>query len=375
MKILIRQFLGKNHSWAHFGWGIATAAKNLNHEVHLWSTDGIEHLPHSLKENLIGYVEENVPTKLYGRTPDKEYDCQISYTCMKNFPALLSSGQKNRLGIWCYEWAGKNILPTGFAKHYQSCDYLCAPSNFAKRVFLESNIPESKIRVIPHGINAKEYEENTKITLPTKKKFKILANIAQNHIRKNIAGLLNAYGKAFCNQDDVCLIIKGKEKPVKSLFEVSLNKLIGEFKTKYPKHAEIQVFSDYVNDISSLYRSVDAVFTMSHCEGFFFPRLESIACGKLVIAPNFGGQIDFLNETNALLIDGKETRADPKSMYWENKNNAIWFSPNVDDAVEKLRYAYRHFESMNELVEKGRQLVINAYNWETITGRFMELCK
>ena len=54
MKILIRQFLGKNHSWSVCGWGIANSLISKNHHVDLFSTDGIENLPANLKPNLIG---------------------------------------------------------------------------------------------------------------------------------------------------------------------------------------------------------------------------------------------------------------------------------------------------------------------------------
>jgi glycosyltransferase involved in cell wall biosynthesis len=373
MKILIRQFLGKNHSWAHCGWGIAHGLIQQGHEVHLFSTDGIEHLPPSLRNNLIGYVEENT-NQVFGRSPDKEYDCRISYTAMKNFSNYWSNGIKNRFGIWVYEWAGHNIIPNGFAKHYKSCDVLCVPSNFGKQVFMDSGILEQHIKVIPHGIMAKEYGNPSTIDLPTNKKFKILANIAQNHLRKNIPSLLEAYGQAFTNKDDVCLILKGKEKPVTAPFEVSLNQCLTSFKHKYPKHAEIKVLSEFIPNISDLYRSIDATFTMAHCEGFYFPGLEGIACGKLAIAPNWGGQIDFLNNTNALLIKGKEVRANPKSMYWESKMNAIWFQPSIDDAVEKLRYAYTNYQNINEQVETQRPLVLQQYDWTNITQRLLLLC-
>ena len=373
MKILIRQFLGKNHSWSVCGWGIATSLISLGHEIELFSTDGIAHLPSSLRKNVIGYTEENQAT-VFGRMPDKNYDCQISYTCIKNFPLYLNSGTNNRFGIWCYEWDGKNVLPSGFAKHYKSCDYLCAPSNFAKQVFINSGIPAQDIKVIPHGINVSDYKKISTVLLPTNKKFKILANIAQNHLRKNIPGLLEAYGKAFTNKDDVCLIIKGKERPVVAPFEVSLNDCLKNFDKKFPKHAEVKVFSEFIEDISSLYRSVDANFTMAHCEGFYFPGLESIASGKIVIAPNWGGQLDFLDASNALLVDGKEERAVPKSMYWEPKNDAIWFRPSVDDAVEKLRYAHQNFEKLNADIDTQRPNVYDKYDWNSVTRQFLELC-
>src|SRR5580698_1114851 len=249
MKILIRQFLGKNHSWCVVGWGIANALIEQGHDVHLFSTDGIKQLPKKLQPNLIGYVEEN-EKKLFGRLPDKEYDCQISYTALKNFPAYLSNGSKNKFGIWCYEWSGPNVLPFGFAKHYQSCDYLCAPSEWQKKEFMNSGIPEEKIKVIPHGICAAQYKQNTTMVLPTKKRFKILANIAQNHLRKNIPGLLDAYGKAFTEKDDVCLVLKAKDKPIAALFEVSLNECLNTFNRKYPKHAEVKILSSFIDDMS-----------------------------------------------------------------------------------------------------------------------------
>ena len=374
MKILIRQFLGKNHSWAVCGWGIARALKKAGHTVHLFSTDGIKHLPDDLKENIVGFIEENKPDNVFGRSPDASYDAQFSYTCMKNFSHFLSSGNKNRFGIWCYEWAGHNVLPDGFAKSYKDCDFLCAPSNFAKRVFLESKIPEQSIKVIPHGIDSDQYSQNSTLKLPTNKSFKILVNVAQNHLRKNIPGLLEAYGKAFSNKDDVALILKGSNKPVNLQFEISLKDCLDNFYKKYPRHAEVKLFTDFIPDVSILYRSVDATFTLAHTEGFFFPALESIASGKLVIAPKWGGHLDFLNDSNSLLVSGKEARANPKSMYWESKPNAIWFDPSIDDAVLKLRFAFSNFKEINQKVENDRPNILKEYSWDNIIQRFLSLC-
>jgi glycosyltransferase involved in cell wall biosynthesis len=373
MKVLIKQFLGKNHSWSVCGWGIAQAIIKQGHQVDLFSTDGIKNLPKNLHNNIIGYQEENGQLVI-GKLPDQDYDCQISYTAMKNFPFYLSNGNKNRFGIWCYEWANKNVLPTGFAKHHLSCDVLCPPSQFAKQVFLDSRVPESKIKVIPHGIIASDYSKEETIQLPTKKKFKILANIAQNHIRKNIDGLLEAYGKAFTDKDDVCLIIKGKDQASIQQYGTSIMGALNKFKQKFKNHAEVKMFSEFLNDISLLYRSVDATFSMTHTECFYMPGLESIASGKLAIAPNYGGQLDFLDKTNSLLVEGKEARANPKSMYWESKNNAIWFQPDISDAVEKLRFAYQNYENLNKTIKSNQATILKEYDWSNISQKYLNLC-
>lgn len=368
MKILIRQFLGQQHSWSVTGWGLASSLKKKN-EVHLFSTDGIKNTPVYLKNNIIGYTELN-SAKVIGRMPDNNYDCQISYTAMKNFKPYLSHGLKNRFGIWCYEWNGKNVLPDGFAANYKFCDKILAPSNFAKDIFLNSGIPENHIQVLSHGISS--FNSNKKINLPTNKKVKIFANIAQNHIRKNIPGLLEAYGKAFSDKDDVCLVFKGKNKKINYAFEVSLDDLLSDYRKKYS--AEIRQLNTFVDNIEELYNSIDIVFTMSHCEGFYYPGLEALAAGKLNIAPNYGGQLDFLNNNNSLLISGKIERANPASMYWTPKYNAEWFVPSIDDAVDKLRYAYNNFQEKNNQLKKDSHKIINEYSWDNITNKINSLC-
>ena len=377
MKILIRQFLGKLHSWSLIGHGIAESLIKQGHQVHLISTDGIEHLPDHLKPYLIGHWEENHPEKLIGRLPDPEYDTQISYTSMKNFPLYLRNGSKNRFGIWCYEWQGKNVLPTGFAKNYKYCDYLLAPTQFAKEVFLNSGVPEEVIKVIPHGIHPENYKKTNTINLKTNKKFKIGIPLAQTHIRKNIPGILEAYGKAFTNKDDVCLIIKGKEKPIIQSFDVSLKSCLSDFNNKFPNHAEVKVYSDFIDDMSDFYRSIDCLFSMSQAEGFFIPSLEMLAAGKMSIAPKHGGVLDFLKDYNdngnALLVSGKIVRADPKSMYWEAKPNATCFSPDVNDAAEKLQFAYKNHETINKQVESQRETIYQKYSWDNVVKQIMDL--
>lgn len=374
MRILIKQFLGKLHSWSVIGWGLADAWIKQGHEVHLFSTDGIEHLPEHLKKNLIGYVEEN-QTNVIGNKPDDNYDMQYSYTCIKNFPSMLTHS-KNKFGQWCFEFTGDNVLPPGYAKCYRSCTKLLSPTEYVKEhMFKSSGIPSNVIEVIPHGINIDQYKKETTIKLPTKKKYKILANFAQLHLRKNINGLLDAYGKAFTKNDDVCLIIKAKDKKPTQQFEVSLSYLVEKFKTKYPNHAEIKFYNNFIEDMSDLYRSVDTVFSMAHGEGFNMPILEGLAAGKLVIAPNAGGHCDFANKDNALLIKSASGRADLKAMYWQGTPYAEWIVPDINDAATQLQIAYKNYEILNKKNEEKREEIYKKFSWETISQNIANLCQ
>jgi glycosyltransferase involved in cell wall biosynthesis len=369
MKILIRQFLGANHSWGVIGREMARALLKKQHDVKLYSTDGIDHLPRDLMPYLIGYSDGNPSGKMYGNQPGPNYDACISYTCMKNFSRYLSHSKKNRFGIWSYEWAGVNALPTGFAQQHVYCDTLLPPSESSMETFANSGVPKNKMQVLSHGINGAQFGQATTISLPTKKKFKILSNIAQNHKRKNISGLLTAYGKAFTIDDDVCLLLKARPKRAVQTFDIDLNEYLNSFYKQFPKHAEVKLITNYIDDISVLYRSIDAVFTMSHTECFYIPGLEGLASGKVNICPNYGGQKDFLTTDNSLLIEGDEVEAEPTSMYWEQKRGTKWFMPNMESAIEQLRKAYSDFSLLNAELEKQRMNICDHYDWSKIVDQ------
>jgi glycosyltransferase involved in cell wall biosynthesis len=285
----------------------------LGHQVDLFSTNGVQYFPTDLKPYLIGHSEEASP-QVYGLTPGKDYDMNFSYTALKNFPVNLSHSNKNRFGCWAWEWSGINSLPTGFAKYHQQTDYVVSPSNYCKKIFQDSGIPENKLITIPHGIDFDELNSAEPIKLNTDK-IKICVNIGQCHMRKGIDLTLEAYGKAFSKKDNVCFIIKVSEKEPTAPFEVSFKEELIKFSKKYPNHAEIKIIREFIPNIYSLYKACDIYFHLTRCEGFGMPFAEALFSGMSVVAPRHGGQLDFLNDDNSTLIGGTETFAPPKSLY------------------------------------------------------------
>lgn len=359
MRVCLEQFLGKNHSWSLVGQNIARALVKAGHFVHLKSTNGYEYFPEDLKTCVV--------EKLEG-----EYDMQLSYTAMHNFHRYLSHGSKNRFGIWNYE---TTVLPAGFAKYYSFTDKFLPSSTFSKEVFARNKIPESHMVVVPHGINLNL--ENQRVwSLQTKKRIKILANIAQPHVRKNLPGLLEAYGKAFTKQDDVCLVAKVsiKDKVDKS-FEVDFRQLLSEFRRRYPQAAEVEVISHFIPDIVELYNACDIVFSMTHAECFWLPGIESMATGKITIAPRYGGQLDFMNDENSLLVEGKIACAPRTMQYWSQSPYAEMFDPNIDDAVSKLKLAVDKCEELKVKFAPGMQAMSEKFTWDKVAQQIVGLCE
>lgn len=372
MKVCWFGFLGKNHSWSIVAQNISRKLIEMGHEVDLYSTNGVEHFPEDLKPFLKGFNNEGEMKQNIMAPLKDQYDLQLSYTAFKNFPIYFIRGNKNRFGIWNYE---TDILPKAFAKYTKSVDKVLPSSQFSKDIFIKNGVPADKQVVVPHGIHVERFQNLGKFPLKTKKKLKVLANIAQPHLRKNIPGLLEAYGKAFTKKDDVCLVLKVSRKPPKHAFDVDFNKLFSDFKNKYKDHAEIEIIDMFIVDIETLYNACDVVYTMTHSECFWMPGLEGFAANKIVIAPRYGGQLDFMNDDNSLLVDGKECRAPMQAQYWEPSPYAKMFNPDTNLGADALRKVYSDYDNLLAKFSPNMKSLMPNYSWASVAERIIDLCE
>lgn len=374
MRICYKGFAAQNHSWSTVAQNICRSLIELGHSVDIFSTNGVNYFPDDLKKNLIGYANGNTVT---GILPDNKYDMTLSYTALKNANRYMQHSSKNRFLTYCYEFSGKNSLPTGFAKAHQFCDKILAPSSFARQVFLDSGVPADKVIVIPHGINNKEIDMAIPYQLKTKKAVKILINLGQIHKRKNLTGALEIFGKAFNKESDVCLVLKIQDKPPTQRFELSFKDIYQKFDAKFPQHAEVEIIREFIPNIYSLYKSCNITFSPSHTEGFGMVPLEGLACGLIPVASNYGGFLDFLDEKNSILIEGKEFNVPPDFLYYQNKIGTKAFMPNIEDGIVKLRRAAELVELTYNGLWDGvnKTAILNNYSWNIVAKKILSLCE
>jgi glycosyltransferase involved in cell wall biosynthesis len=374
MKVCWFGFLGKNHSWSIVAQNISRELIKLGHDVDLFSTNGVLHFPNDLRPNLKGFIEEGVPVTedLFKTKLRPTYDMQLSYTALLNFDRYFIRGDKNRFGIWNYE---TTVLPKAFAKFARGVDKVCPSSEFSKKVFMDNGMPADRQAVIPHGIHLDRFQNLGKYPLKTKKKYKILCNIAQPHLRKNIPGLLETWGKAFTKQDDVCLVLKISKKGANTIMDIPVEQIFSNFRQKYKNHAEMEIIDTFITDIEPLYNACDVVITMSHAECFWMPGLEAMAANKVVMAPRYGGQLDYMNDDNSILIDGKTIRAPTKMQYWEPSPYAAMFDPDTTQAASKLKDVVANYGDYLSKFSPKMQEMLPEYTWKRVAERFVALCQ
>jgi len=378
MKVCWFGFLGKNHSWSIVAQNLSRELIAMGHDVDLFSTNGTEHFPEDLKPYLKGSLQDNqqVSAQEYAHLVASKlgaaYDMQLSYTAFPNFARYFVRGDKNRFGIWNYE---TTVLPKAFGKAFVYVDKVLPSSQFSKSIFTANGMPENKQVVVPHGIYLDRFQNLGKYPLKTKKKYKILCNIAQPHLRKNIPGLLRAYGLAFNKTDDVCLVLKVSRKSPQPGFDVPFNDIYNRWQQEFKNHGEVELIDKFIVDIEPLYNSCDVVMTMAHAECFWMPGLEAFAANKIVVAPRYGGQLEYMNDDNSILIDGKEIRADHRMQYWEPSPYAKVFDPDVNQCASKLREVINNYDDYLKKFSPKMREILPELTWRKAAERIVALCR
>jgi len=89
------------------------------------------------------------------------------------------------------------------------------------------------------------------------------------------------------------------------------------------------------NEAKNLVRCCDCFLSLHRSEGFGRGLCEAMALGKPVIGTGYSGNLDFMNESNALLVNYRLVPvAAGEYPHWEEQ---IWAEPDIPHATECMR--------------------------------------
>lgn len=305
-----------------------------------------------------------------------QYDLDIVFTVPQNFPQRFLKSSKVKMALYDYE---SSHMPAHWSRFYHLVDFVIPSSNYVADMFRRNGCPEEKIKVVHHGIDLNIFNtEAPPASLPTEKKFKFLC-VAAPHYRKQIPQLLDIYCRTFSNKDDVCLVLKTKIfkdgdeiKP----FEVDLRKTLSSLSKKYGGSIpEIQVVTNKIDNMASLYTACDAFALMTASEGWGMPFLEAMACGLTVIAPKFGGQLDFLNDKNAILTNCGVRKALKQEQYWGVTPGATTGDPDPIDFGSKMRLVYENNQIISDRLRPEMASTVPNFTWESAWEKIRDIAK
>ncbi len=181
--------------------------------------------------------------------------------------------------------------------------------------------------------------------------------------RKDISKLVKIFYESFANKkEQPALILKTAGATFSILDrEDCLNK-INNIKSMFPKDWNLpNVYllhgSLSTEEINKLYNhpKVKSFVSLTHGEGFGRPMLEASMVGLPVITSAWSGQMDFLSQTDSMLLGG-ELKQVPKSQHWKDIiiPEAQWFNVNETQAYKAMNYC---FENYDEVKKKALNLM------------------
>jgi hypothetical protein len=180
--------------------------------------------------------------------------------------------------------------------------------------------------------------------------------VAEHRPRKNLAGLIRAFERAFPNNDDVELRIKGGVHAYASGVDDLMELIRQPERVKF-----IEAF--YANDsgMGALYEEADCFVLPTRGEGFGLPILEAMATGLPVIVTAYGGHLDFCTAENSFLVNVKGmVDCDPNFFPGVQSQ---WAEPDEDHLVSLLRDVYEHYDKALEVGRKGWESVREDWTW------------
>lgn len=266
-----------------------------------------------------------------------------------NAPEILAAlaflGPKNvrgpRYGYWAWELPK---APKSWLKDAALLDEVWAPSAYTAQALSGAAAP---VRVVPHPLFIEDYRS----VAPTPREPGFLAvtlfDFNSSAARKNPDGMIAAFAQAFPDDPTARLVIKTQNA---QLFPEVFQRL----RAAAPANVEILDAVWPYAQVKSLIASADVLLSLHRAEGFGLTMAEAMALGTPVIGTGWSGNLDFMDETCAMLVPSQPTQVeDPQGIY----SGQSWADPDIAAAAKALRRLREEPDLAARLAEAGRRRV------------------
>jgi glycosyltransferase involved in cell wall biosynthesis/Flp pilus assembly protein TadD/GT2 family glycosyltransferase/ferredoxin len=276
---------------------------------------------------------------------------------------------KNRCPGYCKYIASTvfetNAIPPSWVTPLNNMDEIWVPSEFNVETFRKAGVRPDLIKIVPYGFDPKPFnpDQVPPLELPGCNGFVFLSVFEWAH-RKGWDVLIEAYFKAFKDEDDVTLVVKclpNQSEQVKRDAATLMERLKVD-----PGCQPNIVFLNTVfnkNELASLYQRADAFVLPSRGEGWGMPYIEAMCMGKPTIGTRWGGQLTFMNDENAYLIDidGLRPVSESQTRFNPFYLDQLYAEPSLDDLVQIFRQVYTDRIAAAQRGDRARLDILNHW--------------
>jgi FkbM family methyltransferase len=310
--------------------------------------------------------EKNTKYGMFESYMIREFEYGPDVVVRHSFPPNWTRPEEGRW-IHIQPWEFGHLPKVWVAPLQNEVDEIWVPTDFVKKVYINSGIDSNKIFVIPWGIDPAIFNPDVPARiLPTSKSFRFVFVGGTIH-RKGFDRVLNAYLEEFGPEEDVCLVIK--DLGVDSFYRYG--NLRNEIKAAQENRRlpEIVYFDDNwtPGQLASLYVGCDCLVMPYRGEGFGLPILEGMACGIPAIVPRGGASDDFVTDKSGYLLNSHLVES---THNWELVGPAMELEINPLELMKKMRFAFEHSDEVHNLGRQAAKSIGREFTWER-TARMM----
>lgn len=262
------------------------------------------------------------------------------------------------IGFWVWE---QEQLPKEWRGFFPLFDEIWTPSQFtAAAIQRETVMP---VKVVPHLMDVKldnncsremaGLPQNIFLSL-------IMFDCESVKERKNPEGAIAAFKMAFEDRkQQVGLIIKARN--LTKADELNLRLLLDGWPNVFI------IAQDYTKkEVNDLIQLADVYLSLHRAEGFGLILAEAMSLGTPVIATNWSGNTEFMNQSVACMVDAELVVL--KQDYPPFHKGSRWAEPDISQAAMHLRNLYENQRFRKTLADRASVFITDKLGIDAISG-------
>lgn len=123
------------------------------------------------------------------------------------------------------------------------------------------------------------------------------------------------------------------------------------------------------NEIKNLVRSADAFVSLHRSEGFGRGMAEAMAMGRVAIATNYSGNLDFMTPDTSLLVDNTLIPVGPGA--YPHGEGQVWADASVTHASQLMEWVLDHPGEARTLGERARRHIRTNFSARAVGLRYL----
>jgi len=268
--------------------------------------------------------------------------------------------------IACWFWE-LEIIPPEWLPALDIVDEIMVSSSFVEAAF--RRVTDKPIFRVPLPLGDEPDSGLTRVDLGLRTDaFIFLVTFDFNSWldRKNPFAAIEAFIRAFPpERDDVQLLVKSSNgyrhpEPFLRLLKATSS------------DARILVRDEVIgrHHVQAIQRCADAYVSLHRAEGFGLGLAESMRLGKPVVATAWSGNVDFMNESNSLLVDFELVPV--KSGQYSHTQGQRWAEANIEQAATCMRRLVDETGLAQQIGGRARMDIHERLSSQTVAAHLID---